>query len=425
MREQGLLKTISQGIHDMCYIWWLEMRNTVKDEGVLLFFIIVPLAYPLLYSWIYTNEVVREVPIAVVDQAHSNESREFARLMDGSPNIKVRTYAANMEDAKSLMGKQVVHGILFFPKDFSEKINRGEQAHVSAYCDMSLMLGYKALYETATEVSFEMSGKIQLRASSLTSITRRDSELTLNPIKIDNVPIFNPTGGYGNFLLPGVLILILQQTMLLGIGLAAGTVRENNKFRDLVPVSKHFNGIFRIILGKGLCYFMIYMVMGMFALRVVPRIFDFTTLISVGDTIAFLIPYLMACTFFGMTISCLIRYRENVILLIVFTSLPLLFLTGISWPQTSIPGYWHVVSWLAPSTFGIRAFLRLNSMGGTLGDVITEYNLLYLQAVVYFVTTFIVYRWQINRTRRHAKRHFSRMEALTREQIENNKNREP
>ena len=69
------MNRISEAIHDTCYIWWDEMKQVVKDEGVLIFFILVPLLYPLLYSWIYNNEVVRDVPVVVVDDCHSPLSR--------------------------------------------------------------------------------------------------------------------------------------------------------------------------------------------------------------------------------------------------------------------------------------------------------------------------------------------------------------
>ena len=64
-RIKGILHAMSESIHDTCYIWWLEMKNTFKDEGVLIFFILVPLGYPILYSWIYNNERVHDVPVAV------------------------------------------------------------------------------------------------------------------------------------------------------------------------------------------------------------------------------------------------------------------------------------------------------------------------------------------------------------------------
>ncbi len=384
----------------MCYIWAKEMRSTITDEGVLIFFILVPLAYPLLYSWIYNNEVVREVPVAIVDQSHSHTSRSFIRAFDASPDTKAAYYCTSMDEAKTLIAKQVVHGYLYFPKDFERKLFRGEQANVSVFCDMSLMLTYKAIYQTALTVSQYINARIQIAGSH--NFTNYDDEVTTKPLDFDEVPIFNTTGGYGNAVLPGVLMLILQQTLLLGIGLAAGTARENNRYQDLVPISKHYVGIFRIVLGKALCYFMVYMVMGTYLALAVPRMFGFTSMLTAVNLFGLLIPYILASTFFGMALSCIVRYRENVMLLVVLTSVPLLFLTGISWPQSNIPGVWQGISWLFPSTFGVRGFLRLNSMGANLSDILTEYQALWLQVVAYFFLTCAVYRSQLKQTRTHA-----------------------
>lgn len=384
----------------MCFIWKEEMKAVVKDEGVLIFFILVPLFYPLIYSWIYNNEVVHEVPVAVVDMSHSKSSREFIQKFNASSSVEASFYCNNLAEAQSLVGKQVVHGILYFPADFDHQIYRGEQATVGVYCDMSLMLTYKAIYSSAQAVSMAMGHELQL--SKTPNFTKRDEEVSTKPLDFEEVPIFNSTGGYGNAILPAVLVLILQQTLLLGIGLSAGTARESNRYQDLVPISKHYNGIFRIVFGKSLCYFMIFAVMAAYITLCVPRFFGFTSMVHAADLIGLMIPYLLACIFFGMMLSCVVRYRENVMLLVVFTSVPMLFLTGISWPQTNIPGAWQGVSWLIPSTFGIRGFLRISSMGATLQDIQIEYQALWIQALVYFLITCLVYRFQIIRARRHA-----------------------
>ena len=401
MEKTGLLHRITEGLHDMCYIWAKETKNTVTDEGVLIFFILVPLLYPLLYSWIYNNEVVRDVPVAVVDRSHSHASRHFIRAFDAAPDTKVAYHCTNLEEAKALVGKQKVNGVLYFPTDFATQIYRGEQqAHVGVYCDMSLMLTYKAIYQTAQAVAAQTGTGIQL--SQTTNFTRRDEQITAQPLGVEEVQIFNATGGYGNAILPGVLMLILQQTLLLGIGLAAGTARENNRYKDLVPVSKHYNGIFRIVLGKSLCYFMLFSILGAYLALVVPRFFGYTTMASGQALAGLLVPYILSCIFFGMMLSCLVRYRENVMLLVVFTSVPLLFMTGISWPQPNIPGAWQSVAMLFPSTFGVRGFLRISSMGGTLADIETEYQALWLQVLAYFFATCLIYRSQIILARRHA-----------------------
>ena len=393
------LKRINEGLHDMCYIWAKEMKSVVQDEGVFLFLIVVPLIYPLLYSWIYNNEVVREVSVVVVDMSNSQLSRQFIRQYDASPDTRVTYRCNDLEDARDLVAKQVAHGILYFPPDFETNVYRMEQTHVSVYCDMSLMLTYKAIYSTAMTVSQEINSQLQIKMSQNT--TRREDEILVQPLQAEGVQLFNPTGGYGNFILPGVLILIIQQTLLLGIGLSAGTARENNRFKDLVPMSRHYNGLFRIVLGKSMCYFMIYAVLAAYLCLIVPRLFHFTTLIDIKE-LGIIVPYILACIFFGMFMSCMVRYRENVILLAVFTSLPLLFAAGVSWPQSAIPRFWQYVSWIFPSTFGVRAYIRMDLMDATMSDVRLEYQALWLQVMIYFFATCIVYRYQLLHTRHHA-----------------------
>ena len=386
---------------DAAYVWRFEMKQVIRDEGVLIFCLVVPLAYPLIYSWIYNNETVREVPVVVVDLSHSQESRKFIRMCDASPDVHVTSYAADLDDAQSLVSRQVVKGIYLIPADFGTNLNRMQQGTVSVYCDMALMLTYKAIYQTAMAVASEMGAEIQTKLAG--NYTNREDLITTSPLEVKDVPVFNPQGGYGTSVLPAVLMLIIQQTLALGIGLAAGTARERNRYSDLVPIHKCYGGVGRIISGKALCYLMVYAVMSTYLTMVVPRWFHFLQLAAWQDLLALLVPYLLACVFFGMTVSCLVHYRENVILLMVFVSVPLLFMSGVSWPQSAIPGYWQGVSWLFPSTFGIRAYVRMNSMGATLGDVMFEIRCLWLQAAFYFGTACLVYGAQVRLTRRHAE----------------------
>jgi ABC-2 type transport system permease protein len=396
------MKEKHTAIEDCCYIWAQEMKQVIRDEGVLIFFILVPLIYPLLYSWIYNNEVVHEVPVVVVDQSHTALSRQFIRMCDASPDVSIRYHASDLDEARMLVSRQVVKGIYLIPSDFADHVGRMEPATISVYCDMSLMLAYKAVFQTAQTVSTTMGSQITTALGG--HITARDAQVSARPLDFDEVPLFNPSGGYGSFVIPGVLMLILQQTLVLGIGLSAGTARERNRYGNLIPISRHYQGVMRILFGKALCYFMVYAVMGSYLALVVPRLFGFCRLAQWPHLLMLMLPYLMACIFFGMVMSCMVRYRENVMLLMVFVSVPLLFLCGVSWPQSAIPGFWQGVSWLFPSTFGVRAFVRMNSMGATLSDVAFEYHLLWAQAIVYFCLASVVYRHQVVKSRRDARK---------------------
>ena len=401
MKIEDILTTIKEGCRDAARIWRDEMRQIFKDEGVIIFFFLVPLIYPLLYSWIYNNEVVREVPVVVVDNSHSQLSRKFIRMCNASPDVKVVAYVDDMDEGKMLIGRNVARALYYIPSDFQTRIYRMQQATISVYCDMSLVLTYKAAYQTALMVSQEMNSEIQIQLAG--KYTKREEQIQAKPLEADGQALFSPAGGYGSFVLPAVLMLIIQQTLVLGIGLSAGTARESNRFQNLVPPDRrYYHGMFRVVFGKAMCYLMIYILMGAWLTIIVPRIFHFPCLAHWQDLLAIMLPYTLACIFFGMTVSCLVRYRENVMLIMVFVSVPLLFLTGVSWPQTEIPGFWQGVSSLFPSTFGVRAYIRLNSMGGTLSDVLTEYRILWCHVVVYFIVACLVYRHQVNLARQHA-----------------------
>lgn len=401
MKVEDILTTIKDGCRDAARIWRDELRRILKDEGVIIFFFVVPLIYPLLYSWIYNNEVVREVPVVVVDNSHSQLSRKFIRMCNASPDVKVVAYVDDMDEGKMLIGRNVARALYYIPSDFQTRIYRMQQATISVYCDMSLVLTYKAAYQTALMVSQEMNSEIQIQLAG--KYTKREEQIQAKPLEADGQALFSPAGGYGSFVLPAVLMLIIQQTLVLGIGLSAGTARESNRFLNLVPPDRHYyHGMFRVVFGKAMCYLMIYILMGAWLTIIVPRIFHFPCLAHWQDLFAIMLPYMLACIFFGMTVSCLVRYRENVMLIMVFVSVPLLFLTGVSWPQTEIPGFWQGVSSLFPSTFGVRAYIRLNSMGGTLSDVLTEYRILWCHVVVYFIVACLVYRHQVNLARQHA-----------------------
>ena len=368
-----------------------ELRAILKDEGVLLFFIFLPIGYPLIYSWIYNNEVARDVPVAVVDDSHSALSREFIRKYDAMPDVSVALQCKDMDEAKSAIGHGDVYGIIHFPQDFAQKIGRMEQGHVSVYCDMSYMLAYKAIFQSATAVSGVMGAEIQRQA--LQKYTTRDEEISVRPVEFDEVPIFNTTGGYGNFIIPAVLVLIIQQAMLLGVGMLAGTRREDEKSYFRKPMSGiviQRRAIVLRTLGNATAYILLFAVMLAWITLVVPHIFGFVSMVHAWDLFLFLLPYLVACSFFAITASEMVRYRENVILVVVFTSLPMLFISGISWPQSSISGFWQGVSCIFPSTFAIRGFVRMNSMGALLSDCVTEYVALWILAIVYLAFSLII-----------------------------------
>ena len=398
----SIFRKLKEHLTDVLYVWREEMKQVIRDEGVLMFLIVVPLGYPLLYSWIYNNETLHETPVVIVDQSHSVLSRQFINDCDATPDVDVKYYAVDLDEARSLVSRQIVKGIYLIPSDFATRINRGEQATVSVYCDMSLMLAYKAVYQTAMIEAGRLSAGLKIKKAG--NYTGHEDAITAQPLIAHDVAMFNPSGGYGSCVLPAVLMILLQQALALGIGMSAGTAREHHRNGQLIPDDDpHYRGAYRVVWGKALCYGMIGAVAAAYLSMAVPRMFSFPQLADGWTLLMMLLPYTIASIFFGMTVSCLVRYRENVMLLMVFVSVPLLFLTGVSWPQSSIPGAWQGVSWLFPSTFGVRAFIRINSMGASFSQILPEIRILWIQAAAYLGLACVVYAYQKRIARKHVQ----------------------
>ena len=393
-REHRLRYIIKEGLLDTFYIWKDELRNVFKDAGVMIFFFLVPFVYPLLYSFIYNNEVVHEAKMVVVDQSDSYLSREFTRRVNATPDVEVVGVCPDMAEAKKMLDEKKAYGILFFPPDYSKDLHEGRQTTVSLYCDMSALLFYKAFLLATTEVSLDM-GK-ELRMHNNPSSTDKMDQITVDPIPYESVALFNSQNGFASFLVPAILILVLQQTLILGIGMLGGTAREKNRFHSLVPICRHFNGTLRIVFGKSLTYLLLYVVVCIWVLAIVPKLFSLPQVGEPLTILLFLLPYLFACIFMSMTLSGFMTSRESPMLVFVFTSVILLFISGVSWPEAAIPPFWKVVGYLFPSTPGIQGFIRIN----TAGEVAHEYRVLWIQAGVYFILSCIIYRYQIIRSRK-------------------------
>lgn len=377
------------------HVWWDELCELVKDEGILIFVILLPLAYPLLYAMIYNNETQRELPICVVDDCMTDRSREFIRRVDATPEVVVAAHCTNMEEARKLMRRRDVFGILRIPREFDMRLWRGQQAVVGLYSDLTSMLYYKVEYLAVINVAQEMNRNIKVRERQ-ENITAREEEVARWPIRFEEVKLYNPAGGFAAFLIPAVLMLILQQALCLGVGMSMGRSRE--RFRGLViPPTRHYKNTLAIVLGKGLVHFMLFMLMGIYMAVCVTRWFGLPQLGHFTELLGFLVPYLLACTYMAIFWSSFIFRREDCILLFVFMSIPLLFLTGVSWPGASIPPFWKVVGTIFPSTWGANAYVRIQGMGASLGDCHREILNLWILAGVYFLLSCFMYMFEIRK----------------------------
>lgn len=387
-------------IRDTISVWWKELREMLSDTGVIIFFFLLPLAYPVLYYYVYSTEAARDLPVAVVDESHTSLSRDFARKLDASPEAMVYAKCADMTEARHLMETGEVYGVVRIPSSFLDDLRHGRQTRIGVYADVSSLIYYKNILLPCTNISLAMNKDIKAEVIA-SSLTAREVEVTKTPIDYQHVQLYNPQGGYASFLMPPILLLILQQAMVLGVGMAMGRTRERNDGYSTWRGVRGYDDPMAVILGKTLAILPTFLMMALYMHVVVTFGFDLPHLGDYWTWIGIILPYLLACTCFSIVCSSMIYRREDSLLIFVFMSVPLLFLSGVSWPSASIPTMWKWVSRLFPSTFGLNAHIKVMSMGADLTTVGHEVRCLLFQAVAYFVVACLLQRWQVWHSERY------------------------
>ena len=374
-------------LYDIREVLYAEFGRVFKDSTVMLIFFIAPLLYPVIFCFMYEKENVTSLPVAVVDQALCDESRRFIHKMEATPEISVEYKCPTMAEAERLMKNRDVHAIFFFPKDFSTDLAAKRTAHVAVFADMSSFYYYKAALLGSNAVLIDEMHTIQLERYAADGLTGLPAQEQMQPVVYQEITAFNPTNGYGSFLLPALIILVVHQTLVLGICLLCGDARENKRSLLVIPARLRTRCTHRVTIGRALCYLIIYTPICLITLWFIPRMFHMPQLGNLYSILVFLLPFILAVIFFGITVgNIFVRHKVSPLLCFAFFSLILFFSTGMVWPQCNMPRFWYGFSLIFPSTPGVQGFIKISSMGASLADVRAEYITLWVQAGLYFVT---------------------------------------
>lgn len=389
-RRLALLRT------DTIVIWRTEIDAIKGDAGVLLFFFFVPIVYPFLYAAFYNTEVVEESKLVVVDEDNSSLSREYIRRVDASQEVEVVAVVPTIEQAEQMIMDRDAYGYARIPKNFQADLYRGaDQVHVELMSLGNVLLYYKNYMVALNNNALQMGAEIHAERAG--KPTKALTDIEVRPVYQDGKGFYNPVAGIGTFLMPPILILILQQTLILGICMLAATARESNDTHYLIPSTIH--GPMRMVINKSVIYFVLYFLVSIWVLCIVPYCLSIPILTTPLRMLIFIVPYLLSVIFMSIGLSFLFKRREVVLIYIVPLSLVFFFLTGVVWPWQNIPWLWKSVAYLIPSTHAVQGYIALLGTGASLYDILHQCRALWVLTALYFTIASIGYYFQYRKGR--------------------------
>ena len=360
-----------------------EFRTIFTDGGVMLVLIFALLIYATVYSLAYGSQVLRDVPIGVVDQSRTQASRTLIETFNAGPNTYVAYEPSDMEEARELFYDRKIYGVVYIPADYERNLLGGLQANVAIYCDASYFLMYRQVFQELVTTIGQTGAMVEFQRLIAKGANIPQAQAVTQPVIYQSHNLFNPYLGYGTFVMPAIIIVIIQQTMLIGIGMIGGTWREHGLYRKLRPAGRGRMSTLPIVMGRATVYAAIYAVTCAYVLGVHYRLFHFPMNGSAGAVAVIMALYVAACIAMGIAVSTLFRYRENSLLLLLWTSIPVLMLSGVSFPKEGMPEWLFNLGKLLPSSHGVNGFIRIQTMGASLGEAFAEVKWLVILTIVY------------------------------------------
>tara|TARA_R110002126_G_scaffold81586_6_gene200924 strand:- start:6119 stop:7264 length:1146 start_codon:yes stop_codon:yes gene_type:complete len=359
-----------------------ECKAILADKAIVVTLFGGVLFYSVLYPLPYLHQVPTEQQIVVVDHDNSSLSRLVTRHADASAKIKVLANVNSIDQAQAWIDAGKAHGLLVIPADFRRNLLLGKGATLSYGGDASYFLIYSAIVEGLVSAGIDASKHVQMIGLLARGQNPELAQQAVNSIHINSVPAFNPSLGYTPYVVPGLFLLILHQTLLIGTGiLGAGQWGKQGYWQQVRPVT--------LVLARLSVFMMIYALFSSFYLGACFYLYKVSVVASVIEVGLFMLPFLLATGSLGIYLSSLFRRRELPTQLYLLVSMPILFVSGFVWPIALIPQPLVVASQVIPAVPAIMGMLELNQLGAGWAAVLPKWLQLWGLFAV-FVTMAIV-----------------------------------
>ena len=352
-----------------------EWRAIWYDKGVVLITVFALFIYGISYSLGYGGEVLTEVPIAVVDEDRSGSSRELVRMIDASPKVSVAYELPDVGGVEPMLAERGIYGAVVVDANFEREILSGRQAKVAILGDASYFLAYREVVE-----------------GCVAAIQTKNEQIVAGRVGVYNPPViyeqrnlFNPSFGYGIFVMPAIILLIVQQTALMGVGMLSATRRE----RGLRYAS---SSAFVVTLGRLLAEFATYALTLGFMLTVHYWLFDYPMRAAWWRCVAVVVPYLLAVLLLAQSLGRLFRRRESPIVWLLWFSIPFLLVSGASLPPQAFPRWLYLLGKVVPSSSAVEAWIAVQSRGASLADVAPELSILWILTIIFGIGAVVANR---------------------------------
>ncbi|MGM8908822.1 ABC transporter permease [Psychrobacter sp. 1U1] len=358
--------------------FWTNFTQTFKDvftdKGVLLMLVIAPIIYGFFYPWPYSSEVVNHVPVGIIDYDNSDLSRTIVRYSSASPQLNTKRFL-NEQAAKEAIWTDQIAGYMIIPSGLEQQVLSDKAASVSVLGNGGYFLLNKNVQMGFLQAVSTVSAGIEVKKNVAQGAYAPTAVQNTQAVPLQIMPLYNQTEGYGAYVVPAVSIIILQQTLLIATAMLISTWYEQRR---------HSTSI-RGWLGRIAAMSILSFTVGCFYYGWTFELHHYPRGQNMLGSLLFLMIFCPTVATLGCVFGLWFRLRERSMQILIFSSLPMFFMSGYPWPANQLPEILQILRWLIPTTPAINTSVQLNQMGASLSQVAIGFYALFGLWLFYFI----------------------------------------
>lgn len=372
-----------------------EFKLFFNNNVLRLIFIGAPILYGILIGSVYQKGKITDLAIVVVDEDRSPMSTKLINMLNENETIYVAEVLPSLFDSKNTATHYDATTIVRIPKDFGAQVQQKRLPEISVFIDGANTLTSNSAMMAVNVVTATLKTGIQIESQMKQGIPQYIAQQHYEPFKTTYIKQNIKSGNYLYFMMPGVLLTVFQQVLLLGLALSFASEFENGTFAELV--SRKSNA-FCLVTVKIIPY--IIMSVGILLLYVgfanyykIPLVGDFQ--VFAWSTFLFII----AVCGIGVLVSILLpnQLKATEVLMVIAT--PSFILSGFTWPLSQMPIWVQCIADVIPLTHYLKIFRLVFIEGADTSYLIHSIAALGIIAGVTFILSVLLLHFKIRKVK--------------------------
>ncbi|WP_233898659.1 ABC transporter permease [Tenacibaculum piscium] len=369
----------------------IEFSRIFSNSVLLAIFFGAPILYGVLFGFVYQQAKVINLPIVIIDQDNSPTTDKIIDAFNDNEGLKIKDIRYTPGNIKAEMPTEQYVAVITFPTDFEADVLQKRHPEVRVDLNMANILNANTASKNIQSVLMTVNAGIEIEGLKKQGLHPEQAINAYESFKINFNKLYNSTGNYVTFMLPGLLAGIMQQIIFLAMALVFARDFEDGYFSNLVKESKW--SLYHIVL-KSTPFFLMIPIMWTVVSFFIPyfnidaEIYSFPMLV-----LTFLVT--LSSMSIGMLFSIAFQNQLKATELLMVISTPAFVLSGFTWPTMAIPNAISNIAQYIPLTQFLSGFRKIAFYGGNLASIKPEILMLLLINFVAFFLMMALLQYKI------------------------------